>query len=45
MGPSQWPATKVFESQRLIPIDLPDGLIFRIRVKPRIEKYFSFSES
>src|SRR5207249_1727282 len=25
--------------------DLPDGLIYRIRVKPSTEKYFSFSET
>jgi hypothetical protein len=29
---------------RFTPTDLPDGLIFRIRVKWPLEKYFAFTE-
>jgi hypothetical protein len=33
-----------FAIQSVTPADLPDGLIFRIRVKPPRQKYFAFPE-
>ena len=44
MRKQRWRMVEQSIFQSVTPTDLPDGLIFRIRVKPCHEKYFAFTE-